>query len=434
MVVTVALGTAPAARAQARVSIELWHALANPLGKVLEDIVAGFNASQSTYRVTPVFKGSYTDTLAAVIAAFRAGRAPLIAQVYDVGTATMMAAKEAVYPVYQLMRDAKVPFDPSLYLPAVRGYYSLPDGRMMSMPFNSSTAVVWYNKDAFRRAGLDPERPPRTWPELRVAAQRIRSAGAARCALSSSWFSWIQLEQFSAIHNVPFATREDGFGGLDAELRINGPLYVRHLETLVEMQREGTFTYGGRDATPDGLFPSGECAILEASSALRARVVREAKFAWGVTFLPYYPDVPGAPYNSIIGGASFWVMRRPDATPEQYRGVAEFFRYISRPEVDARWAMETGYLPVTFPGVERMRALGYYRDNPDAWVAYQQLTRTRPTPNSRGIRLGNLPQIRIIIYEEVEKAFQGKQTAKQALDSAVRRGNAVLREFQRENR
>lgn len=420
--------------AQQRVQVEFWHGLAQPLGGLLETIVADFNASQSQYQVNPSFKGSYPQTMVAAIAAFRAGNAPHVVQMFEVGTATMMAARGAVKPVHELMNETGVSFDPAAYVPAVRGYYSLPDGRMMSMPFNSSTAITFYNKDAFKKAGLDPAKAPPTWPDLIEAARKIKAAGAARCAFTFAWPTWTQFEQFSALHDIPLATKANGMAGLDAELKINSPLHVRHVQALMDMLKEGTFKYGGRDAAGDALFPSGECAIIHASSGLRARIAREAKFEWGAAMLPYWPGTPGAPKNSIIGGASFWVMTAPSRKPEEYKAVAEFFRYISRPEVVAKWHTDTGFLPITFAGYERVKASGYYRQNPGTDIPFLQLTRSQPSENSRGLRLGNMPEIRNIIQEEIEKAFQGQQTAQQALDSAVQRGNAVLRTFERANR
>jgi sn-glycerol 3-phosphate transport system substrate-binding protein len=426
--------SAPPTRAQSRVQVEFWHGLAQPLGGLLEKIAADFNASQTQYQVNPSFKGSYPETMVGAIAAFRAGNAPHIVQMFEVGTATMMSARGAVKPVYELMRETGVTFDPNAYVPAVKGYYSLPDGRMMSMPFNSSTTIMFYNKDAFKKAGLDPAKPPQTWPELMEAAKKIKAANAAPCAFTTAWPTWAQFEQFSAIHDVPLATKANGMGGLDTELKINSPLHVKHVQALMDMQKEGTFKYGGRDAAGDALFPSGECAMIHASSGLRARIMREAKFEWGAAMLPYWPGTPGAPKNSIIGGASFWVMTSPTRKPEEYKAVAEFFRYISQPEVVAKWHTDTGFLPVTIAGYEKVKAAGFYQQNPGTDIPYLQLTRTQPSENSRGLRLGNMPEIRNIIQEELEKAFQGQQSAQQALDNAVQRGNVVLRNFERANR
>lgn len=422
----------PLLTAQAqRTTVEFWHGFPRPLGDILEGIVAEFNASQTEYRVNPAFKGSYPETMVAAIAAFRSGNAPHIVQMFEVGTATMMAAKGAIKPVHELMKQAGVPFDSSIYLPAVRGYYSSADGKMISMPFNSSTPVTWYNKDAFRKAGLNPDNPPKTWAETRAAAQRIRQANAAPCGFAFAWPTWTQTENFSALHDVPLATKTNGFEGFDTELTINSPLHVKHLQTFMDMLREGNFKYGGRDSAAEPLFVSGECAMMHTSSGFRARVIREARFDWGVTFLPYYDDVKGAPKNSIIGGASFWVLTGPRRTAEEYKAVAHFFKFIGRPETVAKWHMETGFVPITFPGMTLVQSMGYWQQNPGADIPFKQLTRSLPSKNSKGLRLGNMPEIRVVIYEEFEKAFQGQQTAQQAMDNAVRRGNEVLRRFER---
>jgi sn-glycerol 3-phosphate transport system substrate-binding protein len=438
-VLAIGLGIAAAlvpalAQAQQKVQVDFWHGLTQPLGGILENVAAGFNASQTKYQVNATFKGSYPETMVAAIAAFRAGNAPHIVQMFEVGTATMMAARTAIKPVYELSKETGVNIDPKNYVGGVRGYYSTADGKLVSMPFNSSTPITWYNKDAFKKAGLDPEKPPRTWEETREAAKKIRAANAAACGYTMAWPTWTQFENFSAIHNVPLATRANGMKGMDAELKINSPLHVKHLQTLMDMHKEGTFKYGGRDGAADALFPSGECAIFHGSSGMRARVIREAKFQWGVTMLPFYKGTAGAPKNGIIGGASLWVMTSPKRTAEEYKAVAEFFQYISRPEVDAQWHMDTGYVPITMAGFALASGQGYYIKNPGADVPFRQLTLTEPTENSMGLRLGNMPEIRVIIQEEMEKAFQGQQTAKQALDSAVKRGDTVLRNFERANK
>jgi sn-glycerol 3-phosphate transport system substrate-binding protein len=433
LLMIVTLVPAPS-EAQQRVQVEFWHGLSQPLGGILEKVAADFNASQTKYQVNATFKGQYPETMMGAIAAFRAGNAPHIVQMFEVGTATMMAARGAIKPVYELAKETGVNIDPRNYVGGVRAYYSTSDGRLVSMPFNSSTPITWYNKDAFRKAGLDPEKPPRTWEETWAAARKIVAAKAAPCGYTMAWPTWTQYENFSAIHNIPLATKANGMDGMDAVLKINSPLDVKHLQNMMDLLKEGVFKYGGRDGAADALFPSGECAIFHGSSGMRARVVREAKFNWGGTFLPYYKGTPGAPKNSIIGGASFWVMTSPKRTTEDYKAVAEFFQYISRPEVDAKWHMDTGYVPITMAGFALASGQGYYIKNPGADIPFRQLTLTEPTENSRGLRLGNMPEIRVVIQEEMEKAFQGQQTAKQALDNAVQRGNTILRNFERTNR
>jgi len=430
---TALLGSSLAAAQTGPVQIEFWHGLTQPLGGMLEQIATDFNASQTGYKVNASFKGQYPEVMTAAIAAFRAGNAPGIVQMFEVGTATMMAAKGAVKPVYELMQESGLPFDPNAFVPAVKGYYSTPDGKMLSMPFNSSTTIMFYNKDAFAKAGLDPAKPPLTWPETIEAAKKLKAAGI-ECPLTTAWPTWTQLENFSAIHNVPLATKVNGMAGLDTELKFNSPLHVKHIQNLLDMQKAGLFKYGGRDGAGDALFASGECAMIHGSSGLRGRLVKEAKYAWGAAPLPYWPDAKDAPKNSILGGASFWVLKSPTRKPEEYKGIAEFFNYINTPAVAAKWSMDTGYVPITTAAFEIIKKSGYYDKNPGADVAYLQMTRTEPTDNSKGLRLGNMPEIRNIMQEELEKALQGQQNAQQALDAAVERGNVVLRNFERTNK
>jgi sn-glycerol 3-phosphate transport system substrate-binding protein len=434
----VALTVAPAG-AQQRVAIDFWHGLAQPLGGMLEQIAADFNASQQRFQINPSFRGSYPETMVNAIAAFRAGNAPHIVQMFEVGTATMLAARGATVPLHELLTQTGVSINFEDYLPAVRGYYAFADGRMASMPFNSSTAIMFYNKDAFRRAGLDPEKAPATWAELRAAATRLRAAGVS-CPFTTAWPTWTQFEQFSALHNTALASQNNGFGGLNAELQLTNPLFVRHVTTLAEMAREGTFRYGGRDAAGDALFASGECAMVHASSGARARFVREVPGGAGnvgAAFLPIYDDVPGAPRNSVIGGASFWVLNAGPNRPrsrDELTGVAEFFRFMAQPAVAAKWHTDTGFLPVTRAAFAQVQATDFYQRNPGADIPARQLLRGEMTPNTMGFRLGNMPEIRVVIQEEIERVFQGQQTPQQAMDNANRRGNEILRTFERANR
>ncbi|WP_246669605.1 sn-glycerol-3-phosphate ABC transporter substrate-binding protein UgpB [Bradyrhizobium sp. KBS0725] len=416
--------------AQAATEIMWWHAMSGELGKQVEKLAADFNASQSDYRIVPAYKGNYTETVTASIFAFRSRSQPAIVQVNEIATATMMAAKGAIYPVFELMRDQSEPFSPGAYLPAVTSYYSDVAGNMLSFPFNVSTPILYYNKDLFRAAGLDPEVAPKTWPEVGAAAKRLRAAGAV-CGLTTSWPSWINVENFSAFHNLPLATRANGFGGLDAELTFNNPLVVRHIAQLAEWQATKVFDYGGRGQSAEPRFQKGECGIFIGSSATRADIKANSKFEVGYGMMPYWPDVQGAPQNTIIGGATLWVLRdRPRA---EYAGVAKFFVYLSKPEIQAAWHQNTGYLPITRAAFDLTRAQGFYDRNPGAAISIEQMTLKAPTDNSKGIRLGSFVLIRDVIDEELEQAFSGKRSAQAALDFAVERGNRMLRQFERAN-
>jgi sn-glycerol 3-phosphate transport system substrate-binding protein len=432
LLVSLSLATlvAVATPAHAQVEIQWWHAMGGALGEWVNDLAKGFNESQKAYKVVPTFKGSYPETLTAGIAAFRAGNQPDILQVFEVGTATMMASKGAIVPVGKVMKDSGLKFDPSGFVSAVAGYYTAPNGQMLSMPFNSSTTVFYYNKDAFKAAGLDPEKPPVTWPEVALAAAKLKASGHA-CPFTTSWISWTQLESFSAWHNVEFATKGNGMNGTDARLTFNGPLQVRHIQDLENMAKQGLFVYKGRDNKADVTFPSGECAMLTGSAGLLGAIKKNAKFAYGVAPLPYYQDVAGAAQNTVIGGASLWVMAGKPA--DHYKGVASFFNYLSSPEVQSESHKRTGHLPITTAAFKLTEQSGYYKQNPGADVAVNQMIR-KTTDKSRGIRLGNFLQIRTIIDEELEQVWAGKASAKEALDRAVARGNEQRARFQAANK
>ncbi len=420
-----------AAPALAQTEIQWWHAFTGRLGELLDEQVKQFNESQSDYVVVASHKGNYSETLNAGIAAFRAGEQPHILQVFEVGTATMMAAKGAVKPVYEVMAESGLPFDPDAYLPAVKGYYTTTDGKMLSLPYNSSTPVLYVNRDAFTAAGLDPDMDRSTWQNVGVALDGLK-AGGSTCPLTTAWQSWIHLENLSAYHNVPFATQENGFAGLDTELVFNGPVQVQHIQTMGDWAKDGKFIYTGRRNEGGANFRGGECALFTESSAGYAGVKSEAQFAFDIRPLPYWDGVEGAPQNTIIGGASLWVMAGKPT--EDYKGVAAFLNFLSSTDVQAAWHQNTGYLPITLAAAEKTKADGFYDANPGTEIAGMQMTAKEPTPNSKGIRLGSFDQIRTIIDEELEAVWAGDKDAQAALDSAVTRGNELLRRFEQANR
>jgi len=414
--------------ALAATEIEWWHAMGGALGERVNEIAENFNRSQSDYKLIAVYKGNYSETMTAGIAAFRSGKQPEILQVFEVGTATMMGAKGAIKPVHELMAEAGVPFDSADYLSAVAGYYTTTDGKMLSMPFNSSTPVLWWNKEAFKKAGLDPEAPPKTWPEVGEFAKKIVAAGYP-CGFSTAWQSWVHLENFSAWHDVPFGTKENGFAGTDTEFTFNSPLHVKHIQQMADWQKDKIFVYGGRRNLGNAKFIGGECGMYTESSAGYGGFKAGAKFEFGASNLPYWPDAKGAPQNTIIGGSSLWAMGGHSAA--ENKATASFFRFLSLPMVQAYWHANTGYVPITNGAYDLMKKLKFYEDNPGRDIPVLQMSAKAPTANSKGLRFGNFNQVRGIIYEELEAIWAGKKTAQQGLDDAVNRGNAELRKFEK---
>jgi len=416
--------------AQAVTEINWWHAHGGRLGEKVNAIAAGFNKLQNKYKVVATYKGNYADTMTAGIAAFRSKNPPHILQVFEVGTASMMAAKGAIKPVYDVMGESGLPFDPNVYLPTVTSYYTTREGKMLSMPFNSSTPILYYNVEAFKKAGLDPDKPPKTWTEVADYARKLVKVGYS--GFSTAWISWIHMENFSAWHNVPIGTKENGFGGLDTEYIFNSPLHVKHIQQLADWQKEKIFVYGGRRNLGNAKFSSGEVAMYTESSAGYAGFKKTCKFEFRTSMLPYWPDVSGAPQNTIIGGASLWVMA--GHSPEAYRGVATFFTYLSSPAVQADWHQFTGYLPITTDAYYLTKGQGVYEKKPGMETALKQMTLNKPTGNSKGLRFGNFIQMRSVMYSELEAIFAGKKSAKQGLDHAVKAGNKLLRKFEKANK
>ncbi|MCW2257516.1 sn-glycerol 3-phosphate transport system substrate-binding protein [Providencia alcalifaciens] len=417
-----------ASQAIAVTTIPFWHSMEGELGEEVNSLATRFNETHPDYKIVPTYKGSYDQNLAAGIAAFRSGNAPAILQVYEVGTATMMASK-AIKPIYEVFQESGIEFDESQFVPTISGYYSdAKTGHLISQPFNSSTPVLYYNKAAFKKAGLDPEQAPETWQDLANYSAKLRESGM-KCGYASGWQGWIQIENFSAWNGLPIASKNNGFDGTDAVLEFNKPEQVKHIALLQEMNKKGDFSYLGRKDESTEKFYNGDCAIITASSGSLANIRKHAKFDFGVGMMPYDVDIKGAPQNAIIGGASLWVMGGKD--PETYKGVAEFMQFLATPENAAEWHQKTGYLPITTAAYDLTRQSGYYDKTPGADTATRQMLNKPPLPYTKGLRLGNMPQIRTVVDEELEAVWIGKKTPQQALDTAVLRGNQLLRRFEK---
>ncbi|HUF91071.1 MAG TPA: extracellular solute-binding protein [Candidatus Limnocylindria bacterium] len=431
--------------ALAKTDIHFWHAMTGQLGEALAAQAKEFNESQSDYEVKPIRKGTYAETLTAAIAAYRQKNPPHLVQVFEVGTQTMLLSG-AVHPVQDLMKEQEIAVNWGDFIKPVVGYY-MKDGKLYSMPYNSSTPIFYYNKDAFKKAGLDPDKPPKTWKEVESYARKILAANAAKCGFSTGWPSWTMMENMHATHDQPFATKSNGFGGVEGvELLINREFGQKHVGQLAAWQKDNVYSYGGRAGTADPKFVNGDCAMYIQSSALIGGFTRGVKFDWGTAELPHW----GAPYKkatSIIGGATLWVLKGKPAA--EYRGVARFLAFLARPETQMGWHVNTGYLAVSNTAVKNLEQGYHFVKNPKQYTAFAQLTGLPPTPpaalagkkaapakpervataNSSGLRLGNFVQIRDAIEGELENIFGGKKTVKQGLDDAVAKSNALLKDF-----
>ena len=414
------------AAAQAQTEVRFWHAMSGAPGEALAALVARFNAAQREVHVRAEYKGDYERTLAAALEARRAGEAPHLVQVDDLGSAELVVGHGAGLPLWQAAARAGEQIDARQLLPAVAPYYSDARGRLYALPFNVSTPVLFYNRSAFRAARLDPERPPRTWYEMPAAMEALLDAGLP-CAYTTAWPAWVHVENLSVWHGQPYAMHEDGRRGGRTRLVFNTHLVVRHIALLSSWARAGYFTYSGRRLEGERLFARGQCGMLTASSESYGSLAREVAFDLGVAELPHYDDVPGAPRHSQIGGAALWLLA--DHPPRQALAAVRFLAYLARPEVQAEWHERTGFVPVSRAAYELSRERGFYAQHPGQAIAIRQLLNASGR-DLRALWLGELAAIRTLVEEELERVWRGEKTATQALDAAVERGNALLRAFE----
>ncbi len=414
------------------VTIEWWHAMRGARGETLNKMVKAFNDSQKDFVVVATNKGNYDEVVNAGVAAYRAKKQPHILQSFEVGTMTMMLSG-AIYPIYQLMADEGYKIDWPGYLQAVLSYYVDDKNNLLSMPFNSSTPVMYYNVDMFKKAGIElpSKTTPLTWDQMADITKKLVASGAKK-GMVTTWQSWIQVENYSAMHDIPFASKANGYEGLDCELLIDNPKVVKHMERLKSWMADGRFSYEGREYQgPNAAFVSQDAAIMMESVSGIGNVKQNAKFAWDIAPLPVEADMKD-PQNSIIGGASLWVMK--GHPKEHYKGVAAFMNFLAQTDMQELWHMETGYFPITVKSYESLKAKGFFDATPYQEVGIKQLNRRAPNKNSRGLRLGYFVQIRNILDEEMELIWNGSKTPKQAMADAKRRGDEKLREFEKTNK
>ncbi|MCR9221047.1 MAG: extracellular solute-binding protein [Alphaproteobacteria bacterium] len=415
-----ALSAGPAAAEP--VEIQFWHAMGGRLGEVVNELTDKFNASQSEYQLVSTYKGGYEDTMTAGIAAFRGGEQPHIIQIFDAGAATIINAPGAVYPVEDLLRDQGVAFDIEDYISGVRYFYADSDGRMIGMPFNSSTPLLYYNKDALAEAGVEP---PATWEEFQEIAPKLKEAGYV--ALSQSHSPWIFSENFHSRHNLQLATQNNGFDSTDVEIRYNNEAMIAHWSAVKDWLDAGYYGHYGRDwgANQDA-FVQEKTAMWLGSSGSFGGLQKSAQFEFGATYLPHWKAVADEPYGTFIGGAALFAMSGHE--DEEYKGAAAFFEFLTDPEVQYFWHRETGYVPITEAAYETAKADGYYESTPDAEVGILQLK--QPAGEwTRGYRLGFYVQIREVMYKYYDQMLSGEITVEEGFEKIEAEANQLLDRF-----
>lgn len=399
------------------IELQFWHAMSGGRTAAVEKIVDGFNAEYDDINVTAQFTGSYAETLTQGISAVRSGNPPHIIQVYEVGTQTMLDS-EAIVPVHEIAAG-KIDFG-SVIQP-ILNYYSV-DGQLYSMPFNSSTAMLYYNKDAFAEAGI--ETVPETWADIEAMGLQLIDSGAANHGLSFGWPAWI-LEQMHAYHNQPYANNDNGRSGRASEVYLDRDFAKMVLGRWTDLVEKDVVAYGGREYSANQDFLAGEVAMLIQSTSSLSSIIESADFEVGTTFLPRFEGQGIG--NSVIGGASLWVMQgHSDA---EYAAVVEFFKYLSKTDVTIQWHKDTGYFPSTNAAVKTLMDDRWFSDNPNYLTAFLQVLSGVQSPAANGVLLGNFVEIRDIVDTAVEEAFTGVNSADEALDKADEQADAVLQDY-----
>ncbi|MFQ5828565.1 MAG: ABC transporter substrate-binding protein [Candidatus Methylomirabilia bacterium] len=409
----------PAAFAQGKTKIVFWHAMSGRRLPAVEKLVNGFNEAHPNIQVEAQFTGKYKELLAKCIAAVRAGKPPHICQVYEVGTRTMLDS-DAIVPVYTL---AKGDADWGNIVTPILNYYSV-GGKLYSMPFNSSTAILYYNKDIFQKAGLDPNKPPTTFKDVERMGRRIVESGAAPNAITFGWPDWT-FEQMHAIHSQFYANNEDGRKAMASKVYMNRPFGVKVLERWTDWSKKKILIYGGTEYSPNRAFLASQVAMLIQSTSSVGSIGKKAKFRLGTTFLPRMKGYPRG--NSVIGGATLWVIK--GHPQKEYGAVWEFLKWVIRDSVTATWHKDTGYFPATNTAVKNLLDEGWFSANPNHLTAFLQILSGTRTPASQGVILGSFVQIRTIFRTAMEKALAGRATPKQALDEATAKANKALQDY-----
>ncbi|OJW49158.1 MAG: hypothetical protein BGO67_11405 [Alphaproteobacteria bacterium 41-28] len=410
------------------VQLDMWHSMEGFIEKQLQEFVDKFNTSQNEYKIQLTYQGNYTEGFKKGVQASKEKKNfPHILQVYEIATPSLILQKNLYIPASVLFQKYGYTVHEA-FISSIVNFYSDEDKTLLGLPFNIATGLLFYNKEAFKKAGINPNSPPKTWEDVEAYAAKLKNAGYS-CALTTAWPSGYLLEHFAARHNLPFATKDNGFEGKGAELLVNAEPFVFNVDKIAKWQKEGTFTYGGRFVSDiEPLFTNGQCAMIMQSNSRMAVLKKEAKFDIGAGPIPYWSVLTKEPHNLVTGGAALWAMK--GHTEKEEEGVAAFFNFVASPQNQQAWVEATGYLPISKAAFERLKASNYYKTNPHNEIAIQSLM-LPPTPYSKGIRIPGFVEVREVLIDALEKSFQGKPP-QEALNEAVSLGNSLIRKAEGE--
>ncbi|WP_131794091.1 extracellular solute-binding protein [Fluoribacter gormanii] len=402
------------------IELVFWHGMAGHLGDEVRLLADDFNQSQSEYFIKPVYKGNYVETLTSFAAAFRAHHPPAIVQIFEVGTAIMESPKGVIKPVDELMQEQGMSLPKEDFIPSVREFYSK-DGQLMALPFNLSVATLYYNLDILAKVGYSQANFPRTWADMEVLAKKLKKAGYD-CTYTTAYPGWVLFESFLAIHGLPLTQ------GNPVRAVYATPQLVSHFERLKRWHSLHYFKYAGRVDDATILFTSGVCPLFSQSSGAYNSLSALVPFHLGIASMPLDTAVSQVRHANVAGGAALWAVA--GQSKAHYKGIAQFFAFIAKPETQKRWHGHTGYLPIGLQGI--YADILQSSSHPALLMASTDLSgelHEKPLQ-----RFGPQNQIRGINDEVLEAMFAGLLNPKEALQESQIRTDHVLLRFGRNTR
>ncbi|WP_081661453.1 methyl-accepting chemotaxis protein [Halopiger djelfimassiliensis] len=370
--------------------LEFWHAMGGDKGLLIDDLIDEFEDQADGIRIEARSKGSYRGTFDSTLAAIDRGSPPTIAQLYEIGTKRALDSNGFV-PLERVLPNRAL--DVTDLLDPVLEYYQH-DGQLYSMPFNSSTPVLYYNKDAFDRAGLRSNAPPRTFSAVRDASEQLVDAGITDVGITFANYSWF-IEQWFAQQNQPLVDANNGRNGTPTEASLDSEAGRTIYEWITGLENDGLYHNPGIEARSKAkdAFHDGTAGMLIGSTSSLTSVVGNADFEVGTGYFP----VPNDRHGVVVGGGSLWITA--DSTTEEQRAAAEFLAWLAQPEQQARWHKETGYFPIHDGAIDELRADGWFRDNPGHETAIEQLLDSESSPATNGARMGPFNTVRTLVAE-----------------------------------
>lgn len=423
--------TGSVALAADKVNVQFWHAMGGWRIELLQEMANDFMALNPDINVEVQYTGSYGDTINKLNVAIQSGVAPHVVQGYDIATQMLIDGEVAV-PMQDLI-DADPTFDIGTFMPQVLNYYRV-GGKLYCMPFNSSNAIMFYNKTLFKKAGLDPNKPPKTYEELLDYAEKLMvkddKGNVVQAGITWNLHCWF-FEQFMAVQNSPLADNNNGRTGRPTKAIFNSDAGLKTFTFWNDLTKNGSMINtkvhdwtGARN-----LFISQKVAMIITSTsdvALMVKSAEENNFELGTAFIPAPADAESG--GVVIGGGSLWMVAgKPEA---ETKAAWEFVKFMAQSAQQITWHKGTGYFPVRKDAVEDLLAQGYYSESPHNLTAILQLLLSTQNYNSNGAIIGAFAEVRAIVESNVQKMLSGDMTPAEALAAAEKETTVAIRDYE----